>query len=207
MANKGEKKNDMARPRESERKDVRALVLAAAGKLFMKFGYRDVTMRRIANEIGYSPGTIYLYFKNKDEILYKIIIGVGADLLKELHIVMEQHRDPVESLRSLIIKQIHFSLEGYKKMKLYLEEQYQLRSHHRKKTLEQHRQIYDLYYRKICEIEEKGVLYPADKTVITFGLFAEMNWVYRWFRPDGPISIQEIAENITDLCFRSILKN
>ena len=62
----------MARPKESERKDVRTLVLAAAKKLFMKYGYRDVTMRRIAGEIGYSPGAIYLYFKNKDEILYEI---------------------------------------------------------------------------------------------------------------------------------------
>ncbi len=65
-------RNGMARPRESERKDIRALVLAAAKKLFMKLDYREVTMRRIAKEIGYSPGAIYLYFKNKDEILYEI---------------------------------------------------------------------------------------------------------------------------------------
>jgi len=175
--------------------------------LFYKYGFVKASVRDIVKAVGINNSTLYLYFKNKDDILYKIIIGVGADLLEELHIVMERNRDPVECLRAMIFKQIHFSLEGYKKMKLYLEEQYQLRSHHRKKTLKQHRQIYDLYYRKICELEEKRILYPADKTVITFGLFSEMNWVYRWFRPDGPLSIQEIAENITDLFFRSILKN
>jgi AcrR family transcriptional regulator len=62
----------MARPKESERQDVRALVLAKAKQLFLEEGYRQITMRRIAEEIGYTPGTIYLYFKNKEEILYEL---------------------------------------------------------------------------------------------------------------------------------------
>ncbi len=62
----------MARPKESEREDVRALVLAKAKKLFLEEGYQYITMRRIAKEIGYTPGTIYLYFKNKEEILYEL---------------------------------------------------------------------------------------------------------------------------------------
>ncbi len=62
----------MARPKESEREDVCALVLTTAKKLFLAEGYRHITMRRIAKEIGYTPGTIYLYFKNKEEILYEL---------------------------------------------------------------------------------------------------------------------------------------
>ena len=62
----------MARPKESEREDVRTLVLAKAKELFLAEGYRQITMRRIAKEIGYTPGTIYLYFKNKEEILYEL---------------------------------------------------------------------------------------------------------------------------------------
>ena len=62
----------MARPKKRDQKDVRALVLNTALRLFLKFGYRKVTMRKIAEEIGYTPGTIYLYFKNKAEILYEL---------------------------------------------------------------------------------------------------------------------------------------
>lgn len=62
----------MARPKESEREDIRALVLAKAKKLFLEHGYRNITMRKIAEEIGYTPGTIYLYFKSKEEILYEL---------------------------------------------------------------------------------------------------------------------------------------
>jgi len=62
----------MPRPKESEREDIRALVLEKAKKLFLDIGYSKITMRRIAEEIGYTPGTIYLYFKNKEEILYEL---------------------------------------------------------------------------------------------------------------------------------------
>lgn len=62
----------MARPRKSDRQDLRPLVLEAAQKLFLEYGYANVTMRRIAREIGYTPGTIYLYFSNKAEILYEL---------------------------------------------------------------------------------------------------------------------------------------
>ena len=62
----------MARPKESERKDIRTLVLAKAKKLFLEIGYSNITMRRIAEEVGCSPAAIYLYFKNKEEILYEL---------------------------------------------------------------------------------------------------------------------------------------
>ena len=62
----------MGRPKNSEREDVRALILEQAKKLFYREGYGNITIRKIAREIGYSPATIYLYFKSKDEILYEL---------------------------------------------------------------------------------------------------------------------------------------
>lgn len=72
----------MARPKKRDRKDVRTLVLRTALRLFLRFGYHEVTMRKIAEEIGYTPGTIYLYFKNKAEILYELH-NEGFKLLQE----------------------------------------------------------------------------------------------------------------------------
>lgn len=62
----------MPRPKNAEREDVRVLVLEKAKALFLSIGYHKITMRRIAEEIGYTPGTIYLYFSNKEEILYEL---------------------------------------------------------------------------------------------------------------------------------------
>jgi AcrR family transcriptional regulator len=62
----------MGRPKESDREDIRSLVLEKAKSLFLKEGYAKITIRKIAQSIGYTPATIYLYFQNKDEILYEL---------------------------------------------------------------------------------------------------------------------------------------
>ena len=43
--------------------------MKAAGELFLKHGYEGFSLRQVAEQIGYSPGTIYLYFDNKDDLL------------------------------------------------------------------------------------------------------------------------------------------
>lgn len=61
-----------AERREREREEMKDLILQTAMRLFLDEGYDKVSMRRIADEIEYSPGTIYLYFRDKDEIMYAL---------------------------------------------------------------------------------------------------------------------------------------
>jgi len=58
--------------KERDREDTRLLILDAAKKLFTSQGYEATTIRKIAAEIEYSPTTIYLYYKDKNEILYAL---------------------------------------------------------------------------------------------------------------------------------------
>ena len=103
----------MARPKESEREDIRALVLTKAKKLFLELGYRNITIRKIAGEIGYTPATIYLYFKNKDEILYELH-NEGFKLLYQYKMKMaaENPETAVERLHRGGRMYIDFALEN-----------------------------------------------------------------------------------------------
>lgn len=62
----------MGRPKTNEREDIRSLVLEKAKALFLEEGYANITIRKIARAIGYTPATIYLYFQSKAEILYEL---------------------------------------------------------------------------------------------------------------------------------------
>ena len=62
----------MARPKDSERQDIRRMVLEKARKLFYEVGYGNITMRKIAKEVGCSPAAIYLYYQSREEILYEL---------------------------------------------------------------------------------------------------------------------------------------
>jgi AcrR family transcriptional regulator len=58
--------------RERERTEMRERIIEAARRLFVTEGYDRTTLRRIAEEIEYTPGAIYAYFKDKDAILYAL---------------------------------------------------------------------------------------------------------------------------------------
>ena len=67
--------------REQHKEELRRLILDTAERLFVEAGsYDAVSMRKIAKEIDYSATTIYLYFKDKDELFQTLL----RDTLRQL---------------------------------------------------------------------------------------------------------------------------
>lgn len=67
----------MARPANPE---LRTEILKAATRIVERGGPDSVTMREVAQEVGYSPTTLYLYFKDKDAILSQVVLEGFDDL-------------------------------------------------------------------------------------------------------------------------------
>lgn len=85
--------------REREREQLRQEILDAARELFIKEGYENVSMRRIAEKIEYSPTTIYLYFEDKTALFFAICEETWAKLYKKLEAIHAKNPDPIERLR------------------------------------------------------------------------------------------------------------
>ncbi|KQS28272.1 TetR/AcrR family transcriptional regulator [Dyadobacter sp. Leaf189] len=97
--------------KEREKQDMRNLIIDSATQLFLKQGYDKTSIRNIAEDIEYSPATIYLYFKDKDEIFY-IIHENAFEILDKL---LRQHNsisDPYERLHELGKTYVNFALEN-----------------------------------------------------------------------------------------------
>ena len=58
----------------------------------------------------------------------------------------------------------------------------------------------------ICEMKKMNLLRDIDETVLTFSIFAMMNWSYRWYHDEGRMSIEDIAEDIIRITLTGILK-
>jgi AcrR family transcriptional regulator len=58
--------------REAEKQELREVILKAASELFADQGYEGFSLRQVAERIGYSPGTIYLHYQNKDDLLFGV---------------------------------------------------------------------------------------------------------------------------------------
>jgi AcrR family transcriptional regulator len=96
--------------REKAKDNLRQEIFEAASELFAKEGIANVSMRKIAEKIEYSPTTIYLYFKDKTTLLHQICEETFAKLAIEVTKIREETNDPLEILRGGMKAYIEFGL-------------------------------------------------------------------------------------------------
>ena len=92
--------------------DLRQEILDAARELFVREGYENVSMRKIAQKIEYSPTTIYLYFQDKADLLDSLCEEAFGKLFDRLKAMYEEGGDPEASLRLGIRAYIEFGIEN-----------------------------------------------------------------------------------------------
>ncbi|RED52663.1 TetR family transcriptional regulator [Cohnella phaseoli] len=85
-----------------------SLILDAAEKVIAGSGYHGAQVSRIAREAGVADGTVYLYFKNKEDILISLFRERLGDLVRLFHASIRETHTAAEALR--IVCEIHFAM-------------------------------------------------------------------------------------------------
>lgn len=89
---------------------MREAILKAASDLFVEVGYRDFSLRKVAEQIGYSPGTLYLYFQDKDEVLFTIM-SEGLVRFQQMLLEAAQTENPRDRLVNISRAYLRFGLQ------------------------------------------------------------------------------------------------
>lgn len=103
-------KQNSAERRERSRQETRQAILEAAIEMFEREGYEGFSLRQVAESIGYTPTTIYLYFKDKDDLLFAVCSQGFAEFTQALQTAYDTHPDPLERLRALAWAYFEFGL-------------------------------------------------------------------------------------------------
>jgi AcrR family transcriptional regulator len=93
-----------------EKQELRQAILTAAGELFLEQGYEHFSLRKVAERIGYSPTTIYLYFRDKDDLLFTVVNEGFLRFGRYLAATAESQEDPWERLIALGRAYVAFGL-------------------------------------------------------------------------------------------------
>jgi AcrR family transcriptional regulator len=101
----------VAERKKKEKKEMRALILDTAMRLFLEKGYEKVTIRGIAEEIEYSPATIYLYFKDKNDMLFDLHTEGFERFYRHQQTILTI-KDPWKRLRQHARVYMSFALEN-----------------------------------------------------------------------------------------------
>jgi AcrR family transcriptional regulator len=101
----------IAERKEKQKLEIRKAILDASMKLFVEQGFQNVSIRKIADLIEYSPTTVYLYFKDKNEILFNLH-EIGFLKLAEYFADLQTIRNPLLRLHKMGERYIQFGLEN-----------------------------------------------------------------------------------------------
>lgn len=98
--------------REREKQILRQTMLDAAKQLFLAKGYDGLSMRQVAEQIGYTPTTIYLYFEDKDDLLFAVVDQVYDQFTADLQRAYDSTDDARARLRALAEAYVTFGWQN-----------------------------------------------------------------------------------------------
>lgn len=98
--------------KEREKLARKEAILDAALLMFSKKDYHDVTVDHIAEQVGLSKGTLYLYFKNKEDIFYSMIFEKAKSLLHQLEAILESELQFIPCLNQFVHTSLMFFQEN-----------------------------------------------------------------------------------------------
>jgi len=99
--------------KEQEKIARKNAILEAAMRMFSQKDYHDVTVDHIAEQVGLSKGTLYLYFKNKEDIFYSMIFEKAKLLLQKLEVTIKTETQFMPCLNQFVNTSLMF-FQGHK---------------------------------------------------------------------------------------------
>lgn len=102
---------ETSKKRQEAIQEMRQKILRVAGDMFVREGYEDTTMRKIAKAIGCNPATIYNYFENKETIFFALQEGAFSRFYEEFDDLRNEESRGFEKLKRIGRKYIDFGLK------------------------------------------------------------------------------------------------
>lgn len=191
---------------KSKNNDKYHRILDAAVKVFAEQGFHQATISQIAREAGVADGTIYLYFKNKDDILVQFFGYKTRQVFSGFREEMEKGGSTEEKLRNLIRRH----LEEFQKDRC-MALVYQAETRRNSPVVaHQIREMAKLYLDIVAEVVEQGQTEGSIRKDLFLGLVkrfilgAVEEVINTWLWSGGKYDLVSMADPLVDLFLRGI---
>ena len=194
------------RPRNADpQASTRVDILKSAAAAFRRLGYHGATVEQIAAALHMKKGNLYYYFKNKEEILFACHQYSLDRLMQLLHEVQHSGVSADEKLRRLVDAFVHTILDELHGTALFLDLE-ALTPAHLKAAIVR-RDEFERGVRQVLEEGMKGgVFADGDPKLLAFAMFGAVNWIPRWYKPEGAASSKMIADLFADFFVAGLRK-
>ena len=181
-------------------------ILEAAVKVFARQGFHQSTVAQIAKEAGVADGTIYLYFKNKDDILVQFFSFRAKQVFESFREEVDRAQTSADKLRNLVRRHLAEFQRDRDGAVVY-----QVETHQNSRMAEaQIREMSQMYRDLIAEIIEQGQQEGTIRKDLYVGLVKRFiigavdEVINTWLHSDGEYDLVSMAEPLVELFIKGI---
>jgi len=181
-------------------------ICRTAAQIFRDRGYDATSVSDIARALGITKAGLYHYFESKEALLLEIT-SYGLDRVRdEVILPARAVRDPEARLRQMVTRHARIATQGRGAIAQLVDEVRALPPPVRKRVEERMRAYIDLVRETLVELRSAGRLRDVDPTVATFSVIGTIMWLPRWFRQNGRLSQDQVANQIADIALGGLLR-
>jgi AcrR family transcriptional regulator len=171
-------------------------VLNAAARVFYERGYADASVQDVADEVGILKGSLYHYIDSKEDLLYRLLAEVHDDVQGILDEVADMDGLlPIDRLAAYIRSSVVYNARNLPKISVYYHDVDRLGSMRRAEIIAK-RQVHEQFVSGLIkESQDQGLITSTtDPRVLGNFVFANIIWMYRWYKPQGLITPDRLGE-------------
>jgi len=173
--------------------ETRRAILDAAVRLFMEQGYRDFSLRQVARETGFTPTTVYLYFADKDDLLFHVAMEGFRNFCSELERAYATGSAPVEKLLAIGRAYVRFGLENPLHYRLMFMERDEFLQREPPPGFTAPMRAFELLVRSVAECVEAGFFRPGDPWMYAVAIWSTVHGLVSLALTNPSLSREQIA--------------
>lgn len=189
----------MARTRSADYDKIQASIIERTAALFASRGYAATSIGDIAAANECSKSRLYHYFKSKEEILSTMLTEHVDKLLKECEETLTDGADPLQRFRELIAFFLEIYAVSRDKHVVLLTCIDFLPKRKRNEIIGKERQLVAYVQDALGRIRPDRAGDEDSAHVDTMLFFGMINWTYTWYRSNGPLKPEALADRAVDI--------
>jgi AcrR family transcriptional regulator len=186
--------------------DRSAAICRTAAEVICEKGFNAASMNDIAAAANLTKAGLYYYTTGKQDLLYRIIDFAMSTVEREVIDVCRGIKDPQERLEQIIRRHVELVTDGGEAISILSDEVNCLRKPQKRQIIERKRCYLELVRQTLRELQAQGRLRNLRPEIATFNMFATILGMPRWYRNDGKLNAQEIADEIVAFLRGALLR-
>jgi AcrR family transcriptional regulator len=169
-------------------------ILEEAARLFGRRGYHATSMRDIGEATGMLAGSLYAHISSKEDLLFEIVLQAANQFLDRLEALRALDLSAEERLRRAMRAHVGVVADNLDEAWVFHHEWKALTGERRdgvRRLRRRYEQLWDEIVRDLPG--------AADPRFARLLVLSAANWTYTWYRTEGPLSPDEVADRFSDL--------